>query len=253
MEGMSYQTMKEIQVNNNGVPPKHVTPDVNMEEGRPTRKHSASNIDNLMTGLVGPEGDQGNNQRQYNAQRQNNAMPGVNRNVMPQQLGNFDAEFGVANWPDCHALKKTPQGALLRNMEYAKQTRNELCNVVTLWSGKQCEVETSIKHLVQCQENELVNEPKETIEKKEAKSSNASHQTNANETDECQVEDKLKSILRMEVAQLCQEVDDDDDSDGMIENTKEEALEEVSYFHQPEPLGHTLTGTKPRVPIPLDL
>ncbi|KAK8644750.1 hypothetical protein V6N13_124050 [Hibiscus sabdariffa] len=44
-----------------------------------------------------------------------------------------------------------------------------------------------------------------------------------------QCKDKLEFILRIEVAQLCQEDDDDASSDGMIKNIKEEALEEVSY------------------------
>ncbi|KAK8696409.1 hypothetical protein V6N13_001545 [Hibiscus sabdariffa] len=54
---------------------------------------------------------------------------------------------------------------------------------VTLRSGKQCETETSAKEPIQCQENEPIEEPSETVEKKESESSNASHQTNANPQD----------------------------------------------------------------------
>ncbi|KAK8576769.1 hypothetical protein V6N13_015202 [Hibiscus sabdariffa] len=47
----------------------------------------------------------------------------------------------------------------------------------------------------------------------------------------------LESILRMEVAQMCQQDDDDAVSDGMIKKIGEEALEDVSYVEQPEMLG----------------
>ncbi|KAK8669641.1 hypothetical protein V6N13_107066 [Hibiscus sabdariffa] len=58
----------------------------------------------------------------------------------------------------------------------------------------------------------------------------------------------MESILRMEVAQLCQEVDDDVSSDGMIENAEEKALEEVIYAQQPEPLG--ISNRKIELPKP---
>ncbi|KAK8607721.1 hypothetical protein V6N13_046329 [Hibiscus sabdariffa] len=94
---------------------------------------------------------------------------------------------------------------------------------------------------------------KEIVEKEEAESSKVNHQTNANPPDGASkqinsrqqsdankkvtkpvepVEDKLESILRMKVTQLCQEVDDDANSDDIIENTEEEVLEEVIYAQQ---------------------
>ncbi|KAK8621646.1 hypothetical protein V6N13_081079 [Hibiscus sabdariffa] len=144
------------------------------------------------------------------------------------------------------ALSIRSQGALRSDTVDDRHNHSEQCKVVTLRSRKQCEAEISAKQHVQCHENEPIEGPKETSEKEEAESSNASHQTNANPQDD--VEDKLESILRMEVAQRCQEVDNDVSSDGMIENTEEEALEEVIYAQQLEPLG--LANRKIELPKP---
>ncbi|KAK8652375.1 hypothetical protein V6N13_061394 [Hibiscus sabdariffa] len=151
------------------------------------------------------------------------------------------------------ALNNIPHVTLLSDIEDPRQTRNEQCKTMTLRSGRQCEPEPSAKQVVQTRGEELIEESPAEPEKYEVESSNtvkmdianehvdAKQQPDANRTlgamleyltddsDDCQLDDKLKSILRMDLAQLYQEINVANNisiDDQLEETTKDEQQSE---------------------------
>ncbi|KAK8670808.1 hypothetical protein V6N13_037425 [Hibiscus sabdariffa] len=191
-------------------------------------------------------------------QRQNNIMLGNNLNTIPQRtqsnsyadtrnnqetlakykdknditiqnlttsVQNLEIQIGQI----ASALNSRSQGTLPSNTEDSIQTRNEQCKLVTLQSGRQCEVESPAKQAIQRRDKDPVDETPVEPKKAGAESHSTVKKDSANEkVDAKQQPDANKTSVKpaeptylTDLVQLCQEMNDasSDSIDKHLEET----------------------------------